>query len=81
MPTTRLRPRRQRLLALLAGVAVTALLAGGCGDDADGDAAGAPIDPGDVWPTGLAGELVGGGQIDANDLEGRDLVLWFWAPW
>ena len=24
---------------------------------------------------------VGGGQIDAGALEGRDLALWFWAPW
>lgn len=24
---------------------------------------------------------VGGGQIDGGDLVGRDLALWFWAPW
>lgn len=24
---------------------------------------------------------VGGGQIDGADLAGRDLALWFWAPW
>lgn len=25
--------------------------------------------------------LVGGGQIEGGDLAGRDVVLWFWAPW
>ena len=25
--------------------------------------------------------LVGGGQLDGGDLAGRDVVLWFWAPW
>ena len=22
-----------------------------------------------------------GGQIDLGDLDGQDIVLWFWAPW
>ena len=26
-------------------------------------------------------ELVTGGQIHGGDLAGRDVVLWFWAPW
>ena len=25
--------------------------------------------------------LAGGGQLDWNSLQGRDVVLWFWAPW
>ena len=25
--------------------------------------------------------LVGGGQLDLNSIEGTDTVLWFWAPW
>jgi len=24
---------------------------------------------------------VGGGQVDGAELAGRDLALWFWAPW
>ena len=24
---------------------------------------------------------LGGGQIEGGDLVGRDVVLWFWAPW
>lgn len=26
-------------------------------------------------------DLAGGGQLDWNSLQGRDVVLWFWAPW
>ena len=26
-------------------------------------------------------DLVGGGQLEGGDLAGRDVVLWFWAPW
>jgi len=42
-----------------------------------GDTEEVPVD----WPHDFAGETLDGGQIDANDLAGRDLVLWFWAPW
>lgn len=33
------------------------------------------------WPHDWREELVGGGQFDAGDYAGQDLVLWFWAPW
>lgn len=33
------------------------------------------------WPHQFIEDGVGGGIIDANDYEGQDLVLWFWAPW
>lgn len=26
-------------------------------------------------------DAVGGGQIAGEELAGRDLALWFWAPW
>lgn len=56
------------------------------------DAASAPgaVPSGAATPTVLAGAapapfatvaLVGGGQLDGGDLAGRDLALWFWAPW
>lgn len=34
-------------------------------------------------PANLAftADLVGGGQLEGGDLAGRDVVLWFWAPW
>ena len=31
--------------------------------------------------TGQLVNLVGGGQLDLNSIEGTDTVLWFWAPW
>ena len=34
-----------------------------------------------AWPHDFVEDTVGGGLIDANDLMGQDLVLWFWAPW
>lgn len=34
-----------------------------------------------AWPHEWREELVGGGQFDAGDYAGQDLVLWFWAPW
>ena len=42
----------------------------------------APAAPGAV-PAALAWSVdrIGGGQIDGGDLAGRDVVLWFWAPW
>lgn len=29
----------------------------------------------------LVGDTVRGSQLDTNDLEGQDVVVWFWAPW
>ena len=41
--------------------------------------------PGDsvavAWPHDWTERTVGGGQFDAGDYAGQDLVLWFWAPW
>ncbi len=34
-----------------------------------------------AWPHDWTEETVGGGQFDAGDYAGQDLVLWFWAPW
>ena len=30
---------------------------------------------------GFTAPLVGCGQLEGGDLAGRDVVLWFWAPW
>ena len=32
-------------------------------------------------PAGALVDLVGGGQLDLNSIQGTDTVLWFWAPW
>lgn len=29
----------------------------------------------------LVGDTVAGAQLDTNDLQGQDTVVWFWAPW
>ena len=62
--------------------AVVALLAVACGaDDLSPIERSAP-DPVDTeWPHDFVEDTVGGGLIDANDLEGHDVILWFWAPW
>lgn len=49
--------------------------------------AAAPVAPTQVATAGVPEALdwtadrLGGGQIDGGDLAGRDVVLWFWAPW
>lgn len=55
------------------------LVLAGC---AGQDAATAPDGSGEV-PEALAFEasMVGGGDFDAGDYDGRDVMLWFWAPW
>lgn len=67
-------------------VFVSTLLAAACGgavDDqttsgADGSEAAA-----EPSGSGLSGEFttIDGGSINLADFEGRDVVLWFWAPW
>lgn len=37
--------------------------------------------PADLGPFDFTVPALGGGQIDGADLVGRDLALWFWAPW
>ena len=49
-------------------------------DEADAES-GATTDSESLWPHDFQGSLLSGGQLDANDLAGSDLVLWFWAPW
>jgi hypothetical protein len=49
------------------------------GRTAAATADGSPEPSGDA-PFGTV-EAVGGGRIDGGELAGRDLALWFWAPW
>ena len=72
---------RTRVL-LTSLTAVVALLAVACGaDDLSPIERSAP-DPVDTeWHHGFVEDTIGGGLIDANDLEGNDVILWFWAPW
>ena len=47
------------------------------GPDAPATSGGAAVPAALEWSV----DRIGGGQIDGGDLAGRDVVLWFWAPW
>ena len=71
----------------LAALVVLALAIAGCGSPTTEGATGgsAPAAPSTGGGTGTAPfgtvDAVAGGQIDGAELAGRDLALWFWAPW
>ena len=72
---------RTRVL-LTSLTAVVALLAVACAaDDSFPIERSAPDPVGTEWPHDFVEDTIGGGLIDANDLEGHDVILWFWAPW
>lgn len=84
-PSRRPLTRRPRV-HLVALLAATALVAAACGEDGSDSADAAP--GGASSPSGAAAEpleftaaTLSGGDFDAASLEGRDTVLWFWAPW
>jgi len=68
--------RAPRLIALICGLA---LLAAACASGDSGSSSAASADG--EWPVSGEYALVDGSQIELGDLEGQDLVLWFWAPW
>ena len=65
-------------------VAVMVILAAACGAEGPQDET-VPSESaaatGASQALGFTAPLVGGGQLEGGDLEGRDVVLWFWAPW
>lgn len=65
--------KRNVLSPITAALLGAALFVSACGDGTDDEAT--------EWPHDWTEERVGGGQFDAGDYEGQDLVLWFWAPW
>ena len=72
---------RTRVL-LTSLTAVVALLAVACAaDDLSHIERSAPDTVDTEWPHDFVEDTIGGGLIDANDLEGHDVILWFWAPW
>jgi hypothetical protein len=40
-----------------------------------------PAETPELGPLDFSVPAVGGGQINGADLAGRDVLLWFWAPW
>lgn len=71
------------LRRLLGIIAATAAFAAGCGGSGSETSAGLGGNEGVAadWPHTFIADQLGGGQFDANDLAGRDVILWFWAPW
>ncbi len=70
---------RTRPLAALLGLA---LVAAACGSSSSqtSSPAGSIAAEGDSALSGTF-ETIEGTSIDLGDLEGQDVVLWFWAPW
>lgn len=56
-------------------MALMAVLALGCSEAA------APEAPAQAAVLDFSAPAVGGGQVVGADYAGRDLALWFWAPW
>ena len=65
-----------RVVVVAAVVAV--LVACGSPEPTSGPAATAAAE---AAPLDFSAPGVMGGRIDGADLAGRDLALWFWAPW
>ncbi|MFQ5557524.1 MAG: hypothetical protein ACE5GB_08480 [Acidimicrobiales bacterium] len=84
-----------RLAGVLVATVLIAAACGGAGategaTDATSADPGGPAAADDAAASGgsagegvldFTGTTVDGTQIDFGDLAGRDLILWFWAPW
>jgi len=77
----------RRLRAAAAGLCL-ALVASACGGSgaetttaADAPAATESATEAQTGLPQLVGDTVAGAQLDTNDLQGQDVVVWFWAPW
>jgi len=82
----------RRAHTFIASFLALAILATACGGPAsiETESATAPAADSSVAPTAepvdlapLSGEFptVSGSTIDLETLQGKDVVLWFWAPW
>lgn len=77
-----MRSTRVRILTLAAATALTLAACGGGGSDAQagGSDGASTVTPSASGATFTAAKL-GGGELDSASFEGKDTVLWFWAPW
>jgi thiol-disulfide isomerase/thioredoxin len=62
-------------------LAAASLFAAACGDNDSSDAGSAAAPPALADQMSFTAPQLGGGEFDASALEGKDTVLWFWAPW
>jgi hypothetical protein len=75
---------RNRPLAALLGLMLLASCAGGETEsfprEATEDSRPAAADNADLYQF-TAPRLGGGSQVTGAELQGKDVALWFWAPW
>jgi thiol-disulfide isomerase/thioredoxin len=74
-----MRSTRVRFLSLAAAAALTLAACGSSSGDDAGSGSSESAAAGSS-PTFTAAKL-GGGELDSASFEGKDTVLWFWAPW
>lgn len=86
---------KTRVLGLVAGAVAAAAVAAGCGSDSSGSTSpdANPADAAAIAEASaagietraailrLAGPQLDGVEFDPNTVAGRDVLLWFWAPW
>jgi thiol-disulfide isomerase/thioredoxin len=75
-----MRSSRIRNLAVYATVALALAACGGDGSDGAVPTSGASGEAAATNPAFTAATL-GGEDLDSGSFEGKDTVLWFWAPW
>jgi hypothetical protein len=69
-------------LQILAAFAVIALATAGCASSGGTEAESSPrVDGGITDVLRFSAPKLGGGSIEGEDYSGRDVALWFWAPW
>ena len=75
-----MRPIQLRLTALALATAVLLAACGGGGDPSPAAAGGSSAPP-PSSEGGFTAALLGGGELSSASFDGKDTVLWFWAPW
>lgn len=72
-----MRSTRVQILSVALGLALAVSACGSAGSEADGAAS-----PGADGPqVEFSAAKLGGGTLSSASFEGKDTVLWFWAPW
>jgi len=75
---------RSNRLRLIAPTVALAVLLAACGTGEASTAAGdgtASTAGRNVAPASFTADRLGGGELSSSSLDGKDTVLWFWAPW